>query len=175
MKWAFRAVAAGLCITLAGTLLAAAANTGTLKITTPGMVLKLKIQGKDYPIPPNKAVSLPAGAYKTAGIELYAPEPRTRNLWRLNGGATGKLAQVEIKAGEETTVEGGQPITVRAPVSMSTKAGLTTVLIGLAYNGTSGEYYSSVVYKGRARVPNPKLLVVAENGQVIHKAQFEYG
>lgn len=176
MRFVLRTAVFCLTLALAATLLFSAGSTGKLKVATPGMVMKLEIRGRKVSVPPNKEVPLPAGTYKTAGLEIYAKAPRSRDLWRCNGRSYGKLAKVEIEPGQLTTLEGGQPIAVRTPVSIrKSKTRGSIVNIGLHYVGTSGESYSTVVYKGRSRVPRPKLMIVTENGHVIHKGQFEYG
>jgi hypothetical protein len=176
MKSVVRAVVTGLAVLVPAAILVSATPAGKLKVATPGLVLQLKVRGRKVAVPPNREVALPPGSYKVASVQLYTPESaRSKRLWRLEGVTAGTFAAVRITDGETTTIEGGQPITVKTPVRITKTAAGRVVLIGLSFTGTTGEAYRTVVYKGNVRTPNPKLTIVAENGKVLGKGQFEYG
>jgi len=171
-------IAAGVLVLVGGAVAAYAASAGKVKVATPGMVVEIEVRGRATPIPPNREVSLPVGEYKVKGLKLHAQgvykgEPV---IWRIDGATPlGKLTEVEVTSGQTTTVEGGEPLTVKTPVSISKKGPTTTVSIGLQYVGKAGENYRPVVYRGRVRVPSPKIQIVGESGNVVVTSAFEYG
>ncbi len=172
-------VLAGLLVLLAGGLAVwAAASPAKLKIETPGMVLEVEYHGSKVAIPPLREVPIGDATLETKGIKLHAKGRDTKNrpaIWRLDGTKPfGDLEKIEVGGTETTLVEGGVPITVKTPVSVSTKGG-KKVVVGLYFIGKSGEYYRTVVYMGRRRVPAPKIAFVSEDGKVLKTASFEYG
>ncbi|HUX01958.1 MAG TPA: hypothetical protein VMY35_13365 [Phycisphaerae bacterium] len=179
MKWTMRLMVAALLVSLPATVLLSAANSGKLKVITPGMLLNLTVSGQKVAIPANKEASLPPGEYKTKGIELYAREADRRGkivLWKItSSGSFGKLETIQIAEGQTTEVEGGEPITVKVPCGLQMQKATKFVYVGLAYIGKSDEWYSPIVYKGSSRVPAPQLQISDESGKVLHTASFEYG
>ncbi len=173
-------IAAAVLVLIAGALTTyAAAGNGKLNVATPGMVVEIEVRGRVAPVPPNREVPLPAGDYKVKSIKLHAKGVDTKGrptIWRIEGTKVlGKLATVKVTDGQTTTVEGGEPITVKTPVGISKKGAVKTVSVGLQYLGKAGESYRPVVYRGRSLVPAPKLQIVGESGKPVTTASFEYG
>ena len=171
-------IAAGVLVLVGGAVAAYAASTGKVKVATLGMVVGIEVRGRTAPIPPNREVPLPAGEYKVKSLKLHAKGVYKGKpiIWRIDGTTPlGKLTNVEVAGGETTTVEGGEPLTIKTPVSISKKGLITTVSIGLQYIGKAGENYRSVVYMGRIRAPSPKIQIVGESGKPIVSSAFEYG
>jgi len=174
-KWL---MTAGVLVLVGGAVATYAASTGNVKVATPGMVVEIEVRGRAAPIPPNREVPLPAGEYKVKGVKLHAQGVYKGKpvIWRIDGTKPlGKLTSVEVTGGETTTVEGGEPLTVKTPVSLSKKGPTTTVSIGLQFIGKAGENYRPVIYRGRVRVPSPKIQIVGESGNVVVNSAFEYG
>ncbi len=155
------------------------AGAGKLKVATPGMILDLDVRGRNVSVPPMREVPMAAGTYTVKGIKIHAQEVDARRrvtLWRCDGQAPfGKLAAIQIAEGQTTSVEGGEPLVVKTPLSVTQKSGATTVYVGLGFYGKSGERYRTVVYKGRSRVPNPKIMFLDESGKPLHTGAYEYG
>ena len=174
-KWLF---AAGMLVLIGGALATYAATPGKVKVATPGMVVEIEVRGRAAPIPPNREVPLPAGEYKVKSLKLHAQGVHKGKpiIWRIDGTKPlGKLTAVEVTGGQTTTVEGGQPLTVKTPVRITKKGPTTTASIGLQIVGQAGENYRPVVYKGRSRVPNPKIQVVSSSGKAVASGAYEYG
>lgn len=173
-------IAAGVLVLIGGALRTyAATNDGKLNVATPGMVVEIEVRGRVAPVPPNREVPLPAGEYKVKRIKLHAKGVDAKGrptIWRIEGTKPlGKLATIEVTDGQTTTVEGGEPITVKTPVGISKKGAVKTVSVGLQFFGKAGEYYRPVVYRGRSLVPAPKIQIVGESGKPVTTASFEYG
>jgi len=172
-------IAAGVLVLIGGALATyAATSSGKVKVGTPGMVVEIEVRGRVAPLPPNREVPLPTGEHKIKGIKLHAQgvDKGKPVIWRIDSTTPlGKLASVEITDGQTTTVEGGEPLTVKTPVSVSKKGPITTVTIGLQIIGKAQENYRPVVYKGRSRVPNPKIQIVGESGTAVATGTYEYG
>jgi len=179
MKWTMRVAVAALLVGLSATVLLSAANGGKLKVVTPGMILNLMVFGQKAAIPANKEASLPPGEYKPAGIEIYARETGATGetvLWKLTTtGPFGKLATINVAAGQTTEVEGGEPITIKVSCNILAQGTTKALYIGLAYIGKSGETYPPVVYRGKTQMPAPKFQIVDESGKVLTTGSFEYG
>ena len=173
-------IAAGVLVLIGGALTTyAAAGNGILNVATPGLVVELDVRGRVTPVPPNREVPLPAGDYKVKGVKLHAKGVDTKGrpaIWRIEGTTSlGKLATLQVTDGQTTTVEGGEPITLKTPVSISKKGVVKTVSVGLRFFGKAGESYRPVVYRGRSLVPGPKIQIVGESGKPVTTASFEYG
>ena len=172
-------IVAGALVLIAGAVATyAASNGGKVKVGTPGMVVEIEVRGRTAPLPPNREVPLPAGAYEVKGLKLHAQgvDKGKPVIWRIDGTKPlGKIAKVEVTNGQTTTVEGGEPLTVKTPVSISKKGPTTAVSIGLQIIGQAGENYRPVVYKGLSRVPNPKIQIVGSSGNAVATGSFEYG
>ena len=171
-------LAAGVLVFVGGAVATYAASTGKAKVTTLGMVVEIEVRGRAAPIPPNREVPLPAGEYKVKSVRLHAKGVYKGKpvIWRIDGTKPlGKLTSVEVAGGETTTVEGGEPLTVKTPVRISKKGSTTTVSIDLQYIGQARENYRSVVYRGRVRAPSPKIQIVGESGNIVVNSAFQYG
>ena len=103
---------------------------GTLKVGTPGMILKIKMDSSsqyatkkiDVPVPANKEFPLPAGKYESSGIELYAQD-KQKQVWGLeSAGNLGSLKTFDITEGQTTTVEGGAPLTLKITATVTNAA-----------------------------------------------------
>ena len=179
MKWTMRVAVAVLVAGLSATVLLSAANGGKLKVVTPGMLLNLTVFGQKSAIPANKEAPLLPGEYKPASIEIYARETDAKGkvvLWKLTStGPFGKLATINVAAGQTTEVEGGEPITIKVSCNVLAKGTEKFLYIGLAYIGKSDETYPPVVYRGKTQMPPPKFQIVDESGKVLTTASFEYG
>lgn len=176
-KWL---IAAGVLVLIGGALTTyAAAGNGKLNVATPGLVVELEVRGRVTPVPPNREVPLPAGDYKVKGIKLHAKGVDAKGkptIWRIEGTTSlGKLATLQVTDGQTTTVEGGEPITVKTPVGISKKGAVKTVSVGLQFLGKAGESYRPAVYRGRSLVPAPKIQIVGESGKPVSTGSFEYG
>jgi len=172
------AILVGLLVVLGGGLVVWAAPTGKVKIDTPGMVLEVEMYGQKVALPPLREVPVAAGTLETKGIKLHAQGRDMKNrpaIWRLDGTAPfGDLKEIQITAGEVKAIEGGAPLTVKTPFSVSTKGG-KQVIVGLNFIGKAKEYYRTVVYMGRNRAPAPKIAFVSEDGKILDSGNFEYG
>jgi hypothetical protein len=117
-------------LVMVGAALAASDSSrqvGALKVATPGMILKIKgaasstMVGKsqEIPVPPNKEVPLQPAKYEVAGITLCAQD-KAKDIWSLESRpkALGKLASVEVAAGQTVTVEGGAPLVIKTTVTI---------------------------------------------------------
>jgi len=167
-----------LVMLLGGGLTVWAAPTGKVKIDTPGMVVEVELYGKKVAVPPLREVPVVVGTLTTKGIKLHGKGKDTKNrpaIWRLDSvGPFGELKEIQVTSGETTTVDAGAPLTVKTPVSITTKGG-TKVNVGLSFIGKAGEYYRTVVYMGRRRAPAPKIAFLTEDGKILQTANFEYG
>jgi hypothetical protein len=169
------AILAGLLVVLGAGLAVPAGPTGKVKIDTPGMVLEVEMYGQKVALPPLREVPVAKGTLTTKGIKLHAQGRDTKNrpaIWRLDStGPFGDLKEIEVKTDEVTTIEGGAPLTVKTPTSVSRGA----VTVGLQFIGKAKEYYRTVVYMGRRRAAAPKIALVDESGKVLDSGNFEYG
>ena len=170
----------GIGVLLGGTLaVSAASGPGKLKVETLGMVLEVEKDGRKVAIPPGREVPVGSGTLEVKGIQLHAKGVDKKNrpaIWRLDGTKPfGELAKIEVPGGETKAIEGGAPITVKTPATITKKGGATTVTVGLAFIGKSGESYRTIVYMGRRRVPAPRIQFLDEQGKPLHTANFEYG
>jgi len=191
----------GVLVLVGGTWAAAqnGGKGGTVKIDTPGLVLKV-LAGKDkatgkqkqVPIPPGKEVPMSAGTYKVASAGLFAQDA-SRTVWGLEtDGELGKLASLEVTEGQTTTVEGGGPLQVKTSVLISggttatpnpklktaTKAALPkpkTVVVRVSYVGQAGESYAAKVTQGNRPGPRCEVRLVTEDGKVLSKGEYSYG
>jgi hypothetical protein len=171
-------IAAGVLVLVGGAVATYAASTGKVKVATLGMVVEVEVRGRAAPIPLNREVPLPAGEYPVKSLKLHAKgvDKGRPVIWRIDGTKPlGKIAKVEVTNGQTTTVEGGEPLTVKTPVRVTKKGATTTVSIGLQIIGQAGENYRPVVYKGRSRVTNPKIQIVGSSGNAVTTGSFEYG
>jgi len=173
-------IAAGVLVWIGGALTTyAAAGNGKLNVATPGMVVAIEVRGRATPVPPNREVPLPAGEYKVKGIKLHARGVDAKGrptIWRIEcTKPLGKLATIEVTDGQTTTVEGGEPITVKTPVGISKKGAVKTVSVGLQFLGKAGESYRPVVHRGISLLPAPKIQIVGESGKPVSTGSFEYG
>jgi len=171
-------IAVGVLVLIAGTVVTYAASAGKVKVGTPGMVVEIEVRGRAAPIPPNREVPLPVGEYPVKSLKLHAQGVYKGKpvIWRIDGTKPlGKLTKVEVTSGQTTMVEGGEPLTVKTPARVTKKGPTTTVSIGLQIVGQAGENYRPVVYKGRSRVPNPKIQIVGSSGNAVATGSYEYG
>jgi hypothetical protein len=139
------------------------------------MVLEVEMYGQKVALPPLREVPVAKGTLTTKGIKLHAKGRDTKNrpaIWRLDGkGSFGDLKEIEVNTGEVTTVEGGAPLTIKTPASVSKGA----VNVGLYFIGKAKEHYSTVAYMGRRRAPPPKVAFIDESGKILDSGNFEYG
>jgi len=190
----------GVLVLVGGTWAAAqnGGKGGTVKIDTPGLVLKV-LAGKDkatgkqkqVPIPPGKEVPMPAGTYKVASAGLFAQDA-SRTVWGLEtDGELGKLASLEITEGQTTTVEGGGPLQVKTSVLISGGTTATpnpklktavaplpkpkTVTVQVSYVGQAGESYAPKVTQNNRPGPRCEVRLVTEDGKVLSKGEYSYG
>jgi hypothetical protein len=99
----------------------AADNTGAVKVATPGLALRIlgpknNATGKpdEISLPIGQEVKLPPAAYPVSSITLMAPDAG-KNLWILAATKNlGRLDNIQVTAGQTTTVEGGGPLQIRA-------------------------------------------------------------
>jgi hypothetical protein len=184
--WSLVAIA----VLAAGTLAAgpAAGPTGTLRIESQGLVLK--VEG-----PPNKAtqkptevmlpfgrdLTLPVGDLKVMGLNLVAQDAQ-KEVWSLeSAGALGKLARVSVAEGQTTAVEGGGPVRVKTRVVIEKGAPPgskvlkpTTVTVLLNYVGQAGEVYGPKVMRGNRQGPRPVIRLVDYDGKALAQGDYTY-
>ena len=169
-----------LSLAVAFTAESASNTTGKLKVSTPGVMLELKMSNKPTPVPNGREIPLPVGAYTPAKITCYAKQgagkkPEMRSIQ--STGPFGDLKQISVTEGQLTEVTAGPPFTLTAGVSKATiKAGVKTVSIGLKIVGAAGEVYSpATIMKDKTKMPAPQVRVLDEKGAVLAQGAFEYG
>jgi len=174
-----------------------ARKTGTVKVTTPGLILTVKGQtdetGRSFPdcaIPPEQEITLPEGHYDVLSAKLAITGLRNgkREVWTLEShGPLGTLANFTVSADTPTTLEGGPPLTVRITpwVGEMNSQGQpdkqkwdTPTFIGLsvqlAYIGKAGEEYAPRVTRGKGVGPNPKIRLLDEKGNVLDEGNYSF-
>jgi hypothetical protein len=175
-----------------------AAETGTLKVATQGMVVTIKIpkgEGKkplEVPVPAGKDASLPAGTYGVARVQLYKPDARGQ-MWCLNAiSDLGKLSNLEVAQGATTTVETGEPLKISTRLVVTAEkparvirgtapAGpppppIKTVTVYLDYVGQAGEHYGPKVMVGaNPAQTKPIIRIKDENDRVLSEGEYHYG
>jgi len=110
-------------------------NVGTVKITSPGLCLKIvgpknKFTGKpeEVALPSGRDVKLPAATYEVASVGLMAQDAQ-RNVWTLTSTKPlGKLGNFQVIPGQTTTVEGGGPLQIK----LTAKVGAPAVNVSAA-------------------------------------------
>ncbi|MBE3132220.1 MAG: hypothetical protein IMZ55_02005 [Acidobacteria bacterium] len=158
----------------------AARPTGKLKVSTPGVVLELKMGAKPAPLPNGREVPLPVGSYQPAKITCYAPQAggKKPEMWSIEcKGPFGELKEISVTEGEVADVQAGAPFQLKPVISsMTTKAGVRSIPIGFTITGKAGEAYSaSTIMKNKIRVPAPQVKILDEKGTVLAQGTFEYG
>ena len=174
--------------------------TGTLKVDTPGLVLKLdggksRVVGKpkEIPVPPLRAVPLPAGSYKGVSATLHSKD-KAGKLWSLETkGKLGQLAEFTIAEGETTTLKGGGPLRVNVRVSVLTADDITPSDVGLSgafalvpstgrfiwvvvrYVGQAGEQYFPRFKVGNLPKPLPSIRIFDEDGRSLTQGDYKRG
>jgi hypothetical protein len=87
--------------------------------------------------------------------------------WTLEQAGAGALLTTEPNG-----PQAGPPITVRTDVQ---KVGEREVSIGLLLEGQAGEQYKPAIKRNGQVVPEPRVRIVSEAGQVIAQGSFQYG
>jgi hypothetical protein len=169
-----------LSLAVAFTAESASNTTGKLKVSTPGVMLELKMGTKPTPVPNGREIPLPVGAYTPAKITCYAKQGAGKKpeMWSIQStGPFGTLKEISVTEGQVTDVTAGPPFTLTAGVSKATmKAGVKTVPISLRITGAAGEIYSpATIMKDKTKMPAPQVRVLDEKGAVLAQGAFEYG
>lgn len=174
-----------------------ARKMGTVKVTTPGMVLKVKVpsakadgKAEEVPLPPLKEVPLPEGAYEVASVQLFGQGvwKGKREVWCLETTEEiGKLRNFAVADGGKTTLEGGAPLTLKVttriededdrdrPVSRERGVKAHKVVrVLFVYVGKSGEQYDPRIKKGKNPGPNPVVRVLDPEGKVLDEGTYSY-
>lgn len=161
----------------------AAANNGTgkLKVESPGVGLELKVAGRPAPVPNGKEVPMPPGTYPTSSI-TYGAQGKAANgkaeVWTIKStGPFGTLKDINVTAGQTTTVEAGGPLAVKANVfPVKGKDGAISVSVSLRVTGKAGEVYNTgSIMKGLIKAPAPQIQILSEDGKTLAQGNFEYG
>jgi hypothetical protein len=166
------------CFAAAFTVESATKATGTLKVSSPGVALELKIGEKPAPVPNGKEFPVPAGTYATARITCAAKSTKAPpEIWTIKStGPFGKLTQIIVAEGQLTDIEAGPPFTLKVSVSNPTATGGKPVLIGMTIVGKSNEVYAAnTLLRGQSVAPPPQIKIVDEKGTTLATGNFEYG
>jgi hypothetical protein len=124
--------------------------------------------------------SLPAGVYSAVALIVTKKETVTVNgnasegpLWTLQGNNLAALQKIEVKPGETTTIEIGDPLVLKvAPTPM--KDGVIT--LNLQVTGTAGEVYSALpTAKTATAVKAPEFKIVDDKGKELASGAFQFG
>jgi len=195
-------VLVGLAVLLGGTwaLSDTGPPTGTVRVATPGMVVKVKIQldrtakkPNEVPLPAGKDAFLPLGTFDVAAVQLFKQDAR-RDVWCLNAiSEFGKLKMIQVAEGQTVSLEGGEPLKIRtrlvtttgkpkparagtAPPAGPPPAPIKTVTVFIDYVGQAGEAYGPKILKGTAPpIDKPIVRITDESGKVLSEGQYNYG
>jgi len=150
--------------------------SGYVKVDTPGASVCLKTGWWRTVILTDKMdkFALKAGkSYEVRNANISAE--KNNDTWRLrtrtysSGSAIAEC--IKVRKDETTIVKVGGPFTIKTDV----KGTGQFVSIGLSIVGRAGEkYFTRPMKKGKV-VPEPKLEIIDEAGNVLNSGQFEYG
>lgn len=169
-----------LAVGLATQVRSASPSTGSLKVTTQGLVVDLQAPtGQKVSLPANQEVPAPPGPYKTVGITQYGQENAGGKpvVWSIKcTGPFGKVATLSVNTGKTTTIEAGAPLVVKPTASLVKSAKGPEISVALAVVGSAQESYNTgSILRGKVRVPAPKAIILDANGKEVNSGNFEYG
>lgn len=153
-------------------------DPGTIEVITPGMSIELRGRGTTITVKSGEKQTVASGTYKTKSIRLVAYERASGgNIpWTIEVRSDfGRLATVDVAAGETTRIEAGPPFLVKAKVTPKKSGANRVVEIDMEIIGKAGEKYWHEIYRGRKLVPSPKCQLLDESGKVISKGTLDYG
>ncbi|MFW5798916.1 MAG: hypothetical protein ACOCXX_04595 [Planctomycetota bacterium] len=157
--------------------LARAAEKGGLKLADEDTAIKINLdrRGRKYiAINFGETESVPAGPVKVVNFSLFRKDGKGK-WWELPSRTAGPLQNLEVTAGETTTIEVGTPLTVKPRVHMREVRGRTHAYVGFSIVGCKGTTYSNAPKYGNKLVPPPKVKIVDENDRQLKVGSFEYG
>jgi hypothetical protein len=169
--------AVALPLALAVTVQSATQPAGALNVPN-GMSLQLKVAGKAATVPMGRDVPMPAGKYQPVALTCGAPDA-ARQIWSISatGPTWGKIANVEVKDGQTTTLEAGSPFTLKTLMYQAEKGPKGKVVsFTLRVYGKAGELYDLNTFRrGALQAPNLTLQIVDEQGKVLSAGILPYG
>jgi len=192
-------IVATAAILLFGGVLAVAATavkTGILKVDSPGLVLKFRLEkpkskgakAKETPVPPEKEVPFPVGSHTPSSLTLCAQDDK-RQTWSLeSAGGFGQLQTITVSEGQTTTVQGGAPLKIQTTVTVTEEKSPKSkskkdasepkqyiVNVVLRYLGKAGENYSPRVMIGNRRADPPTIRLLTYEGKVLAEGPYKFG
>ena len=93
-------------------------------------------------------------------------------IWRLQSvGPWGELSKVTVEKDKTTVVKLGPPLEIRPQTNVND----SYVSAGLTIFGRAGERYRTVMTVNGSPMPEPKVKIIDQDGNVLASGRFKYG
>lgn len=146
---------------------------GFVKIDAGGAKAELSLKGNWF----NRALisdSNPREVRRVTNkpVKLSISKQHDSHTWKIvSNGPWGNLSRIKIENNQTTTIRLGPPFTIRPKARKNGNA------YSIEFNviGQAGEHYQKYATRDSKRISVPKLTIVDEQENVLHKGQFQYG